>query len=211
MRFLVLGGGPAGLGAAYRLAAGGHEVTLLERNSGPGGLAASFEVAGVRVDHGSHRLHSSCAPEILAVLRDLLGPDLQLRRRNGRIRLAGKWVAFPPEPLDLARRLPPGIAAGLVKDTLAAPFRRPPRRDTFAEVVRARLGPTLAERFYLPYVRKIWSEEPDALSGELARRRVGARSLAALVRRLRSRGNAAARRSFYYPRLGYGEICERLA
>jgi protoporphyrinogen oxidase len=211
VRFVVLGAGPAGLGAAYRLATAGHDVTVLERNPGPGGLAASFDVAGIRVDHGSHRLHPACAPEILAVLRELLGADLQTRTRHGRIRMAGRWVAFPPAPLDLARRLPPGIAAGLARDALSAPVRRPPGADTFAEVVRARLGPTLAERFYFPYVRKIWAEEPEALSGELARRRAGAPSLGALVRRLRSRGAAAARRSFFYPRLGYGEISERLA
>jgi protoporphyrinogen oxidase len=174
-------------------------------------LAGSFEVAGVRVDHGSHRLHPSCPPEILAVLRELLGADLQCRPRNGRIRLAGRWVAFPPAPGNLARHLPPAIAARLVRDTLTAPLRRRARADTFAEVVRARLGPTLAEQFYFPYVRKIWGEEPDALSGELARRRVGARSLGALVRRLPSRGASAARRSFFYPRRGYGEITERLA
>ena len=211
MNVVVLGAGPAGLGAAYRLATAGHHVTVLERNSAPGGLASSFEVAGLRVDHGSHRLHPACAPEIMALLRELLGPDLQRRPRNGRIRLAGRWVAFPPTPADLARRLPPRVAVGLARDTLTAPFRRTPRADTFAEVVRSKLGPTLAERFYFPYVRKIWGEEPEVLAGELARRRVGARSLGALVQRLRSRGAAAERRSFYYPRRGYGEISERLA
>jgi len=54
----ILGGGPAGLGAAFRLTR--HhlaQVTVLERNRWVGGNAGSFELAGMRVDYGSHRPH----------------------------------------------------------------------------------------------------------------------------------------------------------
>jgi protoporphyrinogen oxidase len=208
----VLGAGPAGLAAAYRLAQRGRSVVVLERSHTVGGLAGSFEVGGMRVDHGSHRLHPSCAPPIMAVLRDLLGADLQRRVRNGRVRLGGRWVAFPPRAGDLVRHLPPRFAAGVARDALTARWRRLPRADTFAEVVRAGLGPTMANGFYGPYVRKIWGVDPGELSGELARRRVGARSPGALWRKL-ARPNAAKpdARAFYYPRRGYGSIVERLA
>ena len=54
---VVLGAGPAGLGAAYQLARSGKaSVTVLERNTAVGGNAGSFDVAGMRVDYGSHRL-----------------------------------------------------------------------------------------------------------------------------------------------------------
>ncbi|HEV8424088.1 MAG TPA: FAD-dependent oxidoreductase [Actinomycetes bacterium] len=73
---VVLGAGPAGVGAAYRAASAGHRVVVLERGQGPGGAAASFELEGVRVDHGSHRLHQAIDPRILADLRGLLGHEL---------------------------------------------------------------------------------------------------------------------------------------
>ncbi len=205
----ILGAGPAGLAAAYRLARTGRDVVVLERGAAPGGLAGSFEVAGVRVDHGSHRLHPSCAPPVMRLLRQLLGDDLQRRRRHGRIRLDRRWLAFPPHVADLVRGVPPRFALGLARDTLTAPFRRPARADTFAEVVRASLGPALADGFYAPYVRKIWGQGPEQLSGELARRRVGARSSGALLRRLRRRDPDAGH--FYYPACGYGAIVEHLA
>ena len=57
-RVLILGSGPAGLGAAYRLATTGRAaVTVLERQATVGGLAGSFDLAGLPVDYGSHRLH----------------------------------------------------------------------------------------------------------------------------------------------------------
>jgi protoporphyrinogen oxidase len=206
---VVLGAGPAGLIAAYQLARTGRSVIVLERRDGPGGLASSFDVAGMRVDHGSHRLHPSCDPEVLELLRDLLGDDLQRRRRNGRIRLERRWVSFPPRALDLARRLPPRVACGVALDACTRPFRHA-RADTFAEVVRAGLGPTMANAFYDPYVRKIWDVPPDELSGELARRRVGSRSVRDLLRMVVS-GRNPERGTFFYPRRGFGEISDELA
>lgn len=206
---VVLGAGPAGLAAAWRAAAAGHEVTVLERSAAVGGLAASFDVAGVRVDHGSHRLHPSTDPRILAELRRLLGSDLQLRRRHGRIRLLDRWVRFPLRPADSFRALPPRFAAALARDLVLAPLRRP-HADTFAEVVRAGLGPAMLRDFYGPYARKLWGLAPEELSGDQARRRVQADSVAKIaVRALRTgRGGGP---TFWYPRRGFGTIPEVLA
>ncbi|MET1003645.1 MAG: FAD-dependent oxidoreductase [Acidimicrobiia bacterium] len=205
---LILGAGPAGLGAAYRVAQTGRRVRVIEREPCVGGLAASFEVAGQRVDHGSHRLHPSTPEPIMATLRSLLGDDLQRRPRHGRIRMAGRFVAFPPKAADLVRHFPPALSARLALDMATSPFRRA-RADTFAEVVRASLGPTMTDRFYAPYVEKLFGVPATGLAGELARRRVGARSASALVRRVvRPDPN---RGIFFYPRRGYGQISEVLA
>ncbi len=208
---LVLGGGPAGVGAAYRAAREGYKVTLLERASVPGGAAASFTLAGLRVDHGSHRLHPATDPRVMADLRALLGDELQERPRNGRIRLAGRWLAFPLSPRDLLAHLPPSFALGAACDAALAWTRRA-RADTFAEILRAGLGPTMCERFYFPYARKIWGAEPDELSGEQARRRVRADGPGKLIARVLRRDPGGAQRGiFYYPRTGFGTITERLA
>ena len=94
----VIGAGPAGLQAAFHLARAGRSVVVHEAASRVGGMAGSIEVDGVRVDFGSHRLHPSTPPERLAEVRGLLGDDLQVRPRNGRIRLAGRWLRFPLRP-----------------------------------------------------------------------------------------------------------------
>jgi protoporphyrinogen oxidase len=172
-------------------------------------MAGSFEVAGLRVDHGSHRLHPATPAPILAALRDLLGDDLQTRPRHGRIRLLDRWLAFPLRTGDLLRRTPRGFAARAALDAATGPLRRP-RADTFGEVIRAGLGPAVLDHFYGPYARKLWDADPGDLAGELARRRVSASSPADIAGRL-VRGARPEGRVFLYPRRGFGAIAEALA
>ena len=108
--FVVLGGGPAGLAAAYKLSQRAwRDVTVLERGSRVGGNAGSFVIDGIPVDFGSHRLHPTCPPTVMADIRALVGDDLLDRPRHGRIRIRGHWVDVPLQPLDLARRLSPSF------------------------------------------------------------------------------------------------------
>jgi protoporphyrinogen oxidase len=205
----VLGGGPAGIAAALLLARRGRRVVVLERAPDVGGLARSFDVAGVRVDHGSHRLHPSTPAPVMALLRELLGDDLQRRRRRGRIALGGALVAFPPQPVDLVRHLPPTLSARLARDVALAAVRRSTREPrTFADAVRQRFGPTMLREFYDPFATKLFGAPPDALDAELARRRIGARSGTDALRRARRRG--PDRGVFFYPRRGFGHIVEAL-
>ena len=211
---VILGAGPAGLGAAWRLARRKRfDISVIERGAGVGGNAASFEVEGLRVDYGSHRLHPSCAPEILSDIRGMLGDDLLDRPRHGRIRLRGRWVHFPLKPMDLALHLPPGFMAGVGLDSLNKLIRRG-GEDTFAAVLERGLGRTICRDFYFPYARKIWGVDPLLLDPEQARRRVSAGSLGKMVSKaLRSvpgfRKPGGGR--FYYPRRGFGAISEAYA
>jgi len=211
---LILGAGPAGLGAAYKLAQQGHfQVTVLEKNGTVGGNAGSFQLAGQYVDYGSHRLHPSCEPEVMADIRQLLGNDLLDRPRHGRIRLQGRWIHFPLKPFDLALRLPPRFAFGVFRDLAAKPLRNGAKPNgSFSSVLEAGLGRTICREFYFPYARKIWGLDPEALSGTQARRRVSANSTGKLVRKVISmlpgqpQKNGKGR--FFYPRQGFGQISE---
>jgi protoporphyrinogen oxidase len=209
---LVLGAGPAGLATAWRAARRGLSVAVVERTDTVGGTAASFEVAGVRVDQGSHRLHAGTPPHILEDLRGLLGDDLQLRHRNGRLHIADRWVRSPPESAtSLARELPGNLVAGLARD---AALRRLHRigGDDYAEVLRNGLGPTLYTALHGPYAEKLWGLAGERLSPDQARFRLASDSpMHVVTRLLRGRGDGAPRTSYYYPRRGFGQIVEALA
>ena len=214
---VILGAGPAGVGAAFQLTRRAMaQVSVLEQNSRVGGNAGSFELAGMRVDYGSHRLHPTCDPDVLRDIRALLGGDLLDRPRHGRIRLRGRWIHFPLKPLDLILRLPPSFVIGVATDLIGKASRRKPGpldAETFASVLEAGLGKTICQEFYFPYARKIWGLPPEELSVTQARRRVGASSLGKMFRKLLAavpglRPPGAGR--FYYPRQGYGQISEAM-
>jgi protoporphyrinogen oxidase len=94
------------------------------------------------------------------------------------------------------------------------PLRRP-AEDTFAEVLRAGLGPTLYRALYAPYARKLWGLDPNAIDGEQARRRVTADTPWKVAARLLARSRPGVPkeqgRVFHYPRRGFGQIVDVLA
>ncbi len=215
-RIVILGAGPAGVGAAYQLRRQ-HKarVTVIEQNQVVGGNAGSFEAGGQRLDYGSHRLHPATEPHLMAEIRNLLGDDLLDRPRHGRIHLRGKLIHFPLKPVDLLLRLDKGFAAGTLKDMAAkAAGKAPDEGHSFASVLMANLGPTICREFYFPYAWKIWGRDPETLSGIQARRRVSAGSFGKLIKKVLSAVpglKPPGQGRFFYPRKGFGQISEAFA
>ena len=70
---VVVGAGLAGLSAALRLAGAGRQVTVLERESRPGGRAGLVEDAGYRFDNGPTVL---TMPDLIADAFDCVGESM---------------------------------------------------------------------------------------------------------------------------------------
>lgn len=213
----ILGAGPAGLGAAWRLRKENKaDVTVLEQKDAVGGNAASFELAGLYLDYGSHRLHPATDARIMEDLRGLLKEDLLDRPRHGRIRLQNRWIHFPLKPQDLVLRLPLSFGAGVAFDA-AKKFVRKSNgngHETFTSVLEKGLGATICRDFYFPYAKKIWGLPPEELSAIQAQRRVAAGSMGKLVKKVLSivpgfKTPGAGR--FFYPKKGFGQISEAIA
>ena len=77
MNIGIIGGGIAGLSAAYELGKKGHQVAVFEKEAELGGQAATFEVAGERLERFYHHIFRSDV-DIIQLLDELgLGEKLE--------------------------------------------------------------------------------------------------------------------------------------
>src|SRR5262245_27855127 len=106
MRIVVIGGGIAGLTAAYRLHASGCEVALLEAEERPGGHVGTVREGGFTVEAGPNGfLARSNEPEPMALVRELglEGALVQANRaaRRRYIVRRGRLRPIPADPVSL--------------------------------------------------------------------------------------------------------------
>ena len=207
---VVLGAGPAGLMAALRLVRTGRSCMVLERSAR--GRRHGREPRDRRRPRRLRQPSpASCGRPVpagrarkAARVRSATAPAPRPHRALG-----GRWLKFPLQIGDLARNMPKPLVARIGWDTATSAFRRP-KQATAAEVLAARLGPTVAQHFYTPYLKKLWDTAPEQLAVELADRRVSARSGMSIIRkalRIRKAGGY----TFLYPKRGYGQISEAIA
>jgi protoporphyrinogen oxidase len=107
-RIAVVGGGPMGLAVAYELTRQGLEPVLFEADNRLGGMAASFDFAGVQLERYYH-FHCLSDRDFFALLEDLhLADRLQWRQTrmgffcDGRLYRwgsVGAVLSFPRLPL----------------------------------------------------------------------------------------------------------------
>jgi protoporphyrinogen oxidase len=96
---VILGGGPAGLTAAYELSNLGIECVVLERDAVVGGLARTVEHKGFRFDIGGHRFYTKVSL-VQQMWRDILGDDFLTCKRLSRIYYKSRFFQYPLEPFD---------------------------------------------------------------------------------------------------------------
>jgi len=157
-RHLILGAGPAGLGAATRLHEAGADWLLCEREAEPGGLSASFvDKKGFNWEYGGHVLfsHYETFDRRINAARPHPGAWLEHQRES--------WIwqgdRFIPYPFQYnIHRLPPASAAAClrgVEEALGVRHETPPAN--FRELLRRSFGLPICEHFMFPYNDKVWA------------------------------------------------------
>ena len=129
VKVLIIGAGPTGLGAAWRLDARGiHDWLVLEAEPVPGGLARSIvDAHGFTWDLGGH-VQFSHYDYFDRLMDDLLGPDGWLQHdRESWVWVRDRFVPYPFQ-LNLHRLPQADMAAGLsgLESAAAASHAQPP-------------------------------------------------------------------------------------
>ncbi len=104
-RVVVIGGGLAGLAAAYDLGRQGRAVTLVERRSDLGGLASSFDIEGSPLERFYHFICRADKDLVQLVDELRIGSKLHWRQTKTSFFHRGRMYSFGT-PFDLMRFSP---------------------------------------------------------------------------------------------------------
>ncbi len=218
---LVIGAGPAGLTAAYRLAKAGHNVAVIEQDKNyVGGISRTVSYKGFLFDIGGHRFFSK-SREVVELWNEILPDDFLTRPRLSRIYYRGKFYAYPLKAFEALRNLGLWQSAACVASyaiARALPIRHP---KTFHQWMRNEFGERLYAIFFKTYTEKVWGMDCDAISADWAAQRIkGLNFFKALtdglrrslgIRRGADRAAKTLIESFRYPRRGPGMMWDAAA
>lgn len=170
-RIAIIGAGPVGLGAAYRLQELGHrDWVVFERNSHVGGLASSHtDPAGFTYDIGGHVMFSHYQYFDRLVDR-LLGDDHTRLLRESWIWMRGRWIPYPLQ--NNIRHLPPEVLLECLHGLVDAQTSDPGAAVSFAEWIEAVFGSGIARHFMRPYNFKVWAHPLETMSKDWIAERV---------------------------------------
>jgi protoporphyrinogen oxidase len=209
----VLGAGPAGLTAAYRLVERGVPVVVFEADDQVGGLARTVVRDGYRFDLGGHRFFTK-SQEVSDLWEELLGAELLVRPRLSRIYWRGRFIEYPLRPADVVAKLGPVEVTRSLGSFARARLRPRGEEETFEEWVSSRFGRRLFELFFKTYTEKVWGVDTAELRAEWAAQRIADLSpWTALRAALPGSGERPKSliEEFRYPRLGPGQMWEEMA
>ena len=170
-RIVIIGAGPVGLGAGYRLQELGYtNWAIYERHPYIGGLATSFQDdAGFTYDIGGHVMFSHY-PYFDRLVDTLLGDDYTDIMRESWVWMMDRWIPYPFQ--NNIRHLPPEALLECLNGLIDARDVDPRETRNFGEWTDAIFGSGIARHFMRPYNFKVWAHPLEMMSKEWMAERV---------------------------------------
>ncbi|WP_295393318.1 FAD-dependent oxidoreductase [uncultured Thiodictyon sp.] len=214
-RFVIIGAGPTGLGAALRLLELGEtDFLLIEAAPTAGGLAASVvDERGFTWDLGGHVQfsHYQTFDDYMALA---LGEEGWIaHQRESWVWMRERFVPYPFQynlhrlPKDDTWRCVQGLL-----EVAGAPVEKP---TDFADWILRTFGRGIAEVFLLPYNFKVWAYPPSAMNARWVGERVAVPDLQTVIKGLclgKDHLSWGPNNTFRFPRRGgTGAVWTQLA
>jgi protoporphyrinogen oxidase len=219
VRTLIVGAGISGLATAAALGKDA-DYLVLEADREIGGYCKTVKKAGFVWDYSGHFFHFK-HPEIEAWLRERMpGQDVRTIFKKSFIAYKGHQVDFPfqknihqlpqAEFIDCLHDL---YFARAPKELLGkhAPPSAPATEASFKEMLYARFGRSIAEKFLVPYNEKLYATDLGTLDKDAMGRFFPHADLTDVVRNMKTPDNASYNSTFTYPAGGAFEYVKALA
>jgi protoporphyrinogen oxidase len=215
VRTLVIGAGVTGLATAAALSGrGDDDYLVLEADAEIGGWCKTVKKAGFVWDYSGHFFHFR-HPEIEQWLRDRMpGQRIRTVERKTFVSYKGRLIDFPfqknihqlpqDEFIDCLYDLYMARSSDVTR-AAAAP------EENFKEMLSARLGKSICQKFLFPYNEKLYACDLATLDVDAMGRFFPHADLTDIVRNMKQANNASYNSSFTYPEGGAIEYVRAIA
>jgi protoporphyrinogen oxidase len=212
---VILGAGPTGLGAAFRLKELGHsQFQIYERASHVGGLASSFtDARGFTWDIGGH-VQFSHYRYFDDLMERALGDSWIEHQRESWVWFENRFVPYPFQ--NNLRYLHPETRWRCLQGLIQL-YKNPPAKHpaNFREWIDLTFGKGLADVFMVPYNFKVWAHPAEEMDYNWIGERVAVVDLEKVLDNVLHEKDDVSwgpNNTFRFPRCGgTGAIWERVA
>jgi protoporphyrinogen oxidase len=213
-KILIIGAGPAGLSAAYKLAEAGAEVEVFEAGPHVGGLARSFDLWGQRVDCGPHRFFSQ-DKIVNDFFKEVVKDDYVMVNRLTRIYYNNRFFYYPLKVFNVLSNLNLYTVAHILLSYFHQRINPIKNPKTFEEWVVNKFGHKLFSIFFKNYSEKLWGIPCSKIDADWAAQRIKKLSLWEAVKGAlvgdKSQKHKTLVDQFAFPKRGTGTIYEKMA
>ncbi len=211
---VIIGGGPAGLTAAYELSKRGVPAVVLEADNIVGGISRTVKYKGYMFDIGGHRFFTKW-DEVEAIWKEVLGGKFLVRPRLSRIYYRKKFFYYPLKPANALFGLGIFESIRILASYLNSRVFPNQVEENLEQWVSNRFGKRLYEIFFKTYTEKVWGVPCTEIRAEWAAQRIKGLSLTTAIRNALF-GQKKPRvktliDKFQYPEKGPGQMWETLA
>jgi protoporphyrinogen oxidase len=210
VRTLIVGAGVSGLATAAFLE--DSDYLVLERDAEIGGYCKTVKQDGFVWDYSGHFFHFK-HPEIEQYLRERMpGQAIRSVTKRSFIDYHGTFIDFPFQ--KNIHQLPKEELVECLYDLYFARAPNsaslPPERN-FKEMLYARFGRGIAEKFLIPYNEKLYACDLSSLDKDAMGRFFPHADLSDIIRNMREADNSSYNATFTYPEGGAIEYVRALA
>lgn len=213
---LIIGAGITGLATAAELSErGDDDYLVVEGDAEIGGYCKTIKKEGFVWDYSGHFFHFK-HPEIEAWLRARMqGQRILDVEKKSFVDYKDRWIDFPFQ--KNIHQLPQAEFIDCLYDLYFAANGPPPSErslgagGSFEDMLYARFGRSIAEKFLIPYNEKLYACDLGSLDRDAMGRFFPHADLTDIVRNMKVANNATYNAKFTYPEGGAIEYVKALA
>ena len=208
---IILGAGPAGLGAATELAHHGvNNILIVDRNKNIGGLSRTEVFDDIKFDIGPHRFFTK-NKEVNTLWHNTLGEKFIPVKRLTRIYYNNRYFNYPIKPLNVILNLGPIELCQSMCSYLYTRIDKKNNPETFEDWIVQKFGWKLYRTFFKTYTEKVWGIPCNQIGAEWAAQRIKGLDITELIKGALNIGKNRVKtlvEEFDYPLSGAGQMYE---